>query len=874
MVFEIIKKTVDRIFGETNEQRLKQFTPVVEVVNDLEDEIKALSDQELTQKTPEFRKRIAEGESLDDLLPEAFAVVREVSLRINKERPYDVQLIGGAVLHHRMIAEMKTGEGKTLVATMPAYLNALAGKVHIVTVNDYLAKRDREWMGPIYEQLGLTVGLLQENTPPKDRQKEYACDILFATNTQLGFDYLRDNLVMEVGQKAQGKLQFAIVDEIDNILIDEARTPLIISGSTEETYKLYKQFSKLAPRFKREEDYEIDEKTKRVHLTEDGVQRAESMMGVENLYLPQNIEKLHHLELALRALVHYEKDVDYIVKEGKIVIVDEFTGRLMEDRRYSEGLHQALEAKEGLEVQRESQTLASVTLQHYFRLYEGLSGMTGTAMTEEDEFKEIYNLGVIAIPTHRPIARDDMPDILFKTEKEKFVAIADEIDNLVEAGRPVLVGTNSIEKSEYLSNLLKRRGVKHNVLNAKEHEREGEIVADAGQRGAVTVATNMAGRGVDIKLGEGIADLGGLHIIGCQRHESRRIDDQLRGRAGRQGDPGSSQFYVSLQDDLLRLFGEQKMIQWALSTLDEGESLEHGMLTNAMRSAQQKVESHNFSIRKRLLDYDVVMARQREAIYAMRDRFLLGQEKIDPEQTKQDFEEFIGGVLENYSQTLTAIYCEDPQRPHTWHLEGLNEELKGFHHVKLEEEIEEGTGIEAVTEIIHDHLKANYLAQVEHVGEHFIHVGRLMILNMIDEHWRQHLYALDELRDGIGWRSYQGKDPLVEFRRESFAMFQEMLGQIDEQVVNVMVKPELQVNVGPVEAQSRNQDLKFQHDQVNSVTGNAAAGAQPQQQQAVQAGVAGQQAQPQQPRRVEKVQRNEPCPCGSGKKYKQCCGRN
>ncbi len=914
MVLEMIKRTVDRIFGETHEQKLKRLQPYLEQVNALEDEMKRLSDAQLAAKTQEFRARLEEGETLDDLLPEAFAVVREVAHRKVGLRPYDVQVLGGVVLHQRRIAEMKTGEGKTLVATMPAYLNALAGKVHIVTVNDYLAKRDRAWMGPIYEHLGLSVGLLQEDTSIEERKRAYQCDIIYGTNTQFGFDYLRDNLVASWDQRVQTGLDYAIVDEIDNILIDEARTPLIISGSTSESAKLYKQFAKLAPRFQKDRDFELDEKTRRIHLTEEGVRRAEELLNIENIYAPQHVELLHHLELALRARHLYHKDVDYILKDGRVVIVDEFTGRLMEDRRYSEGLHQALEAKEGLQIRRESQTLAQITLQHYFRLYKGLAGMTGTAATEEEEFKEIYGLDVVVIPTHKPMIRLDMPDVLFKTEREKFNAIADEIERLHKQGRPVLIGTTSIEKSEYLSQLLKKRGLPHQVLNAKHHEKEAMIIAQAGRQGAITVATNMAGRGVDILLGgnpeylareeagpppephefrrmgdyqKALADwqrhyeeildqkrrecaeehgqvvrLGGLHVIGAQRHESRRIDDQLRGRSGRQGDPGSSQFYVSLEDDLLRLFGEQKMIQWAMNGLAEGERLEHGLLTKAIRTAQQRVEAHNFSIRKRLLEYDAVMARQREAIYALRNRFLLGRED---QASARDLEEYLTGVLESYTQTLLERYCPEPNRPHLWDLAGLAKELGNFQNARFTGVFEEGVKLPEMQEQIFEFLKENYHVQKERLGEHFARLARFMILNIIDENWRQHLYALDDLREGVGWRAYQGRDPLVEFRSESFRLFQEMLSRVEEQIINYLIKPVLRVEAAPVAARAGFGDLRYQHEGASALAGadgqpaSAAAGAT-----AVKA--------PKQPRRVQKVGRNDPCPCGSGKKYKHCCG--
>ncbi len=854
----VFKRVVDYIFGETNDQRIKKIQSVVEAINELEPQMKSLSDAQLGAKTGEFKERLSKGETVDDLLPEAFAVVRETAQRKLGQRHYDVQLIGGTMIHQRRIAEMKTGEGKTLVATLPAYLNALAGRVHVITVNDYLAKRDREWMGPIYESLGLSVGLLQENISNEERKQAYQCDIIYGTNTQFGFDYLRDNLVISIDQRVQTGLDFAIVDEIDNILIDEARTPLIISGSTAETAKLYKKFAALAPRFTEDADFEIDEKAHRVHMSEFGVRKAEEILGVENLYAPENIDLLKHLELSLRARLLYHRDDDYIVKDGAVVIVDEFTGRLMPDRRWSDGLHQAVEAKEGLEIRKESQTLATITLQHYFKLYKGLSGMTGTAATEEDEFKQIYGLTVVVIPTHKAMVRNDMADVLYRTEKAKFNAIVEEIYKCYEKGQPVLIGTNSIEKSEYLSKLLDRRGVKHNVLNAKQHEREAEFIKDAGQRSAITVATNMAGRGVDIKLGDGIAALGGLRIIGAQRHESRRIDDQLRGRAGRQGDAGSSQFFISMEDEIIRLFGDSKLMQFVKNTLDEGQAIEHRMLTNAIRNAQKRVEGHNFGIRKRLIDYDLVMARQREAIYGLRNRFLIGA-PTPPE----DLNEYVHGVLEGYAETLLARYAKDGQEPN---FEGLQKELAEFQNAQVEFKIEDlhpGDRKGKVTEF----LIKNYTAQAARVGGFFPKVARWMILNIIDENWRQHLYALDELQDVIGWRAYGGRDPILEFKKESFVIFQEMLGRVEEQVIGYLVKPQLKLtteNQPPDRPASRApQRLSYRHDEaqgIQNITANAGDNGQAQRPKVQQ-------------RRVEqKVGRNDPCPCGSGKKYKHCHG--
>jgi preprotein translocase subunit SecA len=850
---EFLKRAVDWIFGETNEQQLRKLQPIVDEINRLEPEIQKLSDDQLRAKTDEFKDRLAHGETLDDILPEAFAVVRETARRTIGLRPFDVQLIGGIVIHQGKIAEMKTGEGKTLVATMPAYLNALVGKVHIVTVNDYLAKRDREWMGPIYEALGLKVGLLQETSTPEERKHAYQCDIIYGTNAQFGFDYLRDNLVISWEQRVQTGLDFAIVDEIDNILIDEARTPLIISGSTSETIKLYKKFAAIAPRFQKGVDFEIDEKTRRVHLTpEAGVKKAEEILKIDNLYAPEHVDLLKHLETALRALHLYKRERDYIVKDGRVIIVDEFTGRLMPDRRWSDGLHQAIEAKEGLEIRKEQQTLATITLQHYFKLYKKLAGMTGTAKTEEEEFQQIYGLSVVVIPTHKPMIRQDLPDRLFTTEKAKFNAIVEEISRLHELGRPVLIGTTSIEKSEYLSTLLSRRGLPHNVLNAKYHEREAEIIKDAGQKGAITVATNMAGRGVDIKLGPGVAELGGLHIIGAQRHESRRIDDQLRGRAGRQGDPGSSQFYVSLEDDLIRLFGDSKLLSFVKKGMTEGEALEHPMLTRAIRNAQKRVEVYYFGIRKRLLEYDLVMARQREAIYSLRERFLLGGQR-SPEESAQDLDNYLTAVLEGYTDTLIARYLSGTERDE----EALQKELLTFQNAPLDFTVA-GLSPDVARTKIFDFLLKNYHAQAARLGGAFPHLARYMILNLIDENWRQHLFALDELQDVIGWRAYAGRDPLIEFKRESFELFQELLGRIEEQIINYLIKPQLKIvaaQPGRPAHIERVESLRYRHDEITATAGNSPS-----------------EKPKAQPRRAsQKVGRNDPCPCGSGKKYKHCC---
>jgi len=846
-MIEMIRRTVDRMFGETSAQKVKRLQNHLEAVNALAAEVGALSDEALQAKTPEFRERLEGDETLDDLLPEAYAVVREVAERTLGLRPYDVQVLGGVVLHQRRIAEMKTGEGKTLVATLPAYLNALAGRVHIITVNDYLAKRDREWMGPVYDFLGVSVGLLQENAEQQERQAAYACDIIYGTNTQFGFDYLRDNLVSSKAQKVQGPLDFAIVDEIDNILIDEARTPLIISGSTQQTAQLYKQFSRLAGKFDPGTDFEVDEKAKRVTLVDEGISKIEKLLKVENIYEPNNIELLHHLELCLRARLFYHKDHEYIVKDGQIVIVDEFTGRLMPDRRWSDGLHQAVEAKEGLNIRRENQTLATITLQHYFRLYQGLSGMTGTAVTEEDEFKEIYNLDVVAIPTNRPLIREDKPDVMFRTEAALFKALVDEIEALNASGRPVLIGTNSIDKSERLSQAFKRRGLEHEVLNAKQHEREAQIIVDAGQRGAITVATNMAGRGVDIKLEEGVEVLGGLAILGTQRHESRRIDDQLRGRAGRQGDAGSSQFFISLEDELIRLFGGERLGQiMDRFGMKEGDSIEHPMLSKAVRNAQKKVEARNFDIRKNLLKYDRVMAKQREAIYALRDRFL-----VDAEGGQDDLQTYLGELVSDVAASLVEEACAS-DLVEEWNLKGVQAELNSFQNappIRVTDTTEEPAVLQ---EKVENFLLQNLNNQIDNLGEHFNVLGRLMILSSLDERWRMHLYALDDLREGIGWRSYAGRDPLVEFTRESFSLFQDMLRDVQTNLVNILVKPKLHVERAADASAQQAQKLQLVHEEASVLGGDGA----PAKKEPARVGLA--------------VGRNDLCPCGSGKKFKRC----
>ncbi len=920
------KRLVEFVSGQTNRQKLKKLLPILAQVNAWKDRMAALSDGELQAKTAEFRERLRKGETPDQLLPEAFAAVREAARRTIGLYPFDVQVLGAIVLHQRRIAEMKTGEGKTLVATMPAYLNALVGKVHIVTVNDYLAKRDRYWMGPIYEFMGLTVGLLQEDTPPEERKKAYACDITYGTNAQFGFDYLRDHMVLAKSQKVQGPLDYAIVDEIDNILIDEARTPLIISGPTTETAQFYKEFARLAKLFRPGEDFEVDEKHKRLSLTEAGWAKAEKLLKFDNIADPRATTARYHLETALRARMFFQRDRDYIVKDGRVIIVDEFTGRLMPDRRYSGGLHQAIEAKEGLPIQRENQTLAQITLQHYFRLYKGLAGMTGTAKTEEEEFKQIYGLDVVQIPTNRPLIRTALPDVIYRTKKAKFQALADAIEEYHKQGRPVLVGTTSIEDSEELSKLLKRRGLPHQVLNAKYHEKEALIVAQAGRLGAITIATNMAGRGTDILLGGNPefrarqeADLstepekyrellekyreearrereqivtkldpaspqarealekirvwckemgrpfraeewrdqlyqGGLIVLGAQRHEARRIDDQLAGRAGRQGDPGGSQFFLSLEDDLLRIFGGERLdaLMERLG-VKEGEAITHPMLTAAIRRAQKRVEERNFEIRKRLLEYDEIMARQREAIYTLRERYLLPDPGEEPND--EALRTHLEAMAREFAGILTGRYAQGS--PEEWDLEGLAQELAqvGVALPKMAfrkaEELKD-----QVEELLLQQLEAQW----QRLAPHYPMVVRLVILRTVDENWRQHLLDLDELREGIGLRAYGGTDPLIEFKREAHRMFEEMLLRAEEEALKFLLSPRLMVRAEGAPTQP----AAVATGARATTTTTAAPLAQP------ASTTTAPRAASQPP---AKVGRNDPCPCGSGKKYKHCHGR-
>lgn len=831
---------INKIFGNTNEKEIKKLSGTVEEINNYEKDIKKLTDAELREKTDKFKERLGAGETLDDLLPEVFAVVREASVRTLGMRPFDVQLLGGIVLHQGRIAEMKTGEGKTLVATMPVYLNALTGKgVHVVTVNDYLARRDSEWMGKIYNFLGIDVGLIVHGLDFEQRKNAYNADITYGTNNEFGFDYLRDNMVLYKDHMVQRPLNYAIVDEVDSILIDEARTPLIISGQAEESTDIYYKFANFIPRLKQGEDYTVDEKAHSVMPTEKGIKKAETFLKIKNLYDEENMELLHHLQQALKAYALMKRDRDYVVKDGQVIIVDEFTGRLMLGRRYSDGLHQAIEAKEGVKVEHESKTLATITFQNYFRMYKKLAGMTGTAETEEEEFRKIYGLDVVVIPTNKPMIRTDFPDAVYKTERGKFNAVINEIVECHKRGQPVLVGTVSIEKSEILSGMLKKKGVQHEVLNAKHHEKEAEIVAMAGQRAAVTIATNMAGRGTDIVLGEGVTDLGGLHIIGTERHEARRIDNQLRGRSGRQGDPGSSRFYVSLEDDLMRLFGSDN-IMGIMDRLgmEDDQPIEHSLVTKAIESAQKKVESRNFDIRKHVLEYDDVMNTQREVIYSQRRKVL----------EKEDLKESIKQMIVEVIDSLLDIYAGQEIHPEEWDLKGLSEYFSDIFQTRgriLPHELETMTRDELRLALIENALASYEKKEAELGTESMRELERYIMLKVVDQKWMDHIDAMDQLREGIGLRVYGQRDPVIEYKMEGYEMFQEMIRNIQEDTLRYLFRLQMK---STQERQEKSYNLSYSH---------------------------GEGEEKQQPiRKQKKVGRNDPCPCGSGKKYKKCCGRN
>lgn len=881
---------------DDNAREIRRLQKIVDQINSLEPHIKALTDEQLRSKTLEFKDRLNEGETLDDILSEAFAVVREAGRRVLGMRPFDVQLMGGIVLHKGKIAEMKTGEGKTLVATMPAYLNALTGKgVHIVTVNDYLARRDSEWMGGVFKFLGLSVGLIVHDMDTEARKIAYAADITYGTNNEFGFDYLRDNMALHSSEIVQRELNYAIIDEVDSILIDEARTPLIISGQADKPTELYYKIARVIPKLQKDVDYQVDEKMHTVALTEAGVRRVENLLGIDNLSDDENLEIAHHVYQGLRAHALMKRDRDYVVKDGKVIIVDEFTGRLMYGRRFSEGLHQAIEAKEGVRIERESQTLATITFQNYFRMYKKLAGMTGTAATEEEEFRKIYGLDVIVIPTHKPMIRVDYPDVVYRTEQGKFAAVVEEIVKCHERGQPVLVGTISIEKSEILSNLLKKRGVPHQVLNAKYHEQEAKIIAQAGRLGAVTIATNMAGRGTDILLGgnpeylakeellrlgyapevvaeateygapsspevasaretyrelvtrfkketdaehEKVVALGGLYIIGTERHESRRIDNQLRGRAGRQGDPGASRFYVSLEDDLMRLFGSGN-IMGIMDKLgmDDSVPVEHTLITRSIEAAQKKVENRNFEMRKHVLEYDDVMNQQREVIYSQRRRVLLGE----------DVRETIKDMIEKVVADAVARYTGESKYPEEWDIKGLieyGEQIFLRPDSVSEDELRQMGSRENIQERLMEEADAHWREREEELGSETLReLERFIILRVVDTKWMDHLDAMDQLRQGIGLRAYGHSDPLVEYKFEAYNMFQEMIRSIQEDVVRYLYR----VRLIPEKEQRYHNVVESHGDE---------------------------DVEKRRPIRVQQqVGRNDPCPCGSGKKYKRCCGK-
>jgi len=877
---------IKKIVGSKNERELKRIQPIIQRINQLEPKILPLSDDQLRAKTSEFKRWIDQGESLDQILPEAFAVVREAARRSLGERHFDVQLIGGIVLHEGKIAEMATGEGKTLVATLPAYLNALKGEgVHIVTVNDYLAKRDSEWMGGIYRLLGLTVGVILHELNDQERKKAYNCDITYGTNNEFGFDYLRDNMKFSIEDYVQRDLNYAIVDEVDSILIDEARTPLIISGPAEESTDKYYKINRAIPSLKQGKDYQLEEKSNTAFLTEEGVFHVEKLLHVENLYDPRNIEILHHVNQALRAHTLFKRDVDYVVKDGQVVIVDEFTGRLMPGRRWSDGLHQAVEAKENVRIENENQTLATITFQNYFRMYRKLAGMTGTADTEAAEFRKIYNLDVVVIPTNMPLIRTNYPDVIYKSEEEKFRAAGREIEELYRSGRPVLVGTISIEKSERLSQMLKRRGIPHNVLNAKHHEREAEIIAQAGRVGAVTISTNMAGRGTDILLGgnpkflaktmvgekpdaeaiqkaydkasiivqkekEKVIQLGGLHVLGTERHEARRIDNQLRGRAGRQGDPGSSRFYLSLEDDLLRIFGSER-ISGIMDRLgiEEDQPIEHRLVTKAIENAQKRVEAHNFEIRKHLLEYDNVMNQQREVIYSQRREVLAGE----------DLKDSVMEMIEEQVEGMVDLYADEKIHPEDWDLKGLQDVFYQQFSFRWTVPSAEGDGLnrERLKGLLLEKAKEVYQKKEEEFGDVTLrYLEKVIMLQAIDHHWKDHLLAIDQLKEGIGLRGYGQKDPRIEYQREGYQMFLEMLDRIKKDTVEKLFAIQIakEQEIKEIKAERKQTFILSRGEMAQSGGGETEEGK----------GVTVR-------REGKKIGRNDPCPCGSGKKYKKCC---
>jgi preprotein translocase subunit SecA len=876
-----------KLFG-SNEREINKLQPIIESINALEEKMIALSDAELKDKAKEFRLRIEKGETLDEILPEAFAVVREVAKRVIGERHYDVQLMGGIALHKGMITEMKTGEGKTLTSTLPIYLNAVEGKgVHVVTVNDYLAKRDCNWMGSVYESLGLStacimhdisylyeskvidnneVSVEMENLKEITRRGAYAADVTYGTNNEFGFDYLRDNMVQSFEQMSQKELNYAIVDEVDSILIDEARTPLIISAPDSESTKLYQRFAQIIPRLKETEDYEVDEKMKAVTLTESGISKIEKELGVGNIYELGKIDYVHHLEQSLKAEVLFKRDRDYMVKDGQVIIVDDFTGRLMEGRRYSDGLHQAIEAKEKVEVQKESRTLATITFQNYFRMYKKLAGMTGTAATSAEEFTKVYKLDVLEIPTNQPMVRKDLPDVVYKTEKGKFDAIVELIKETNKSGQPLLVGTIAIEKSEYLSALLEREGVKHEVLNAKQHEKEASIIIGAGQKGAVTIATNMAGRGTDIKLGEGVKELGGLYIVGTERHEARRIDNQLRGRAGRQGDPGMSQFYVSLEDELMRRFGGDKLKNMMDTLgLPEDQPIQNAIISKTIESAQSKIEGYNFDIRKHVLDYDDVMNKQREVIYKRRKDILAS------ENARQE----IMNYIEEEVERNIAVHCIGEE--YEWDTKKITDELqnifpfyseqnrKKLDQIREDKSKNSAEKISMMLEYSIGKAKEAYIKKEKEIGADTMRqIEKAIILQTVDTLWMNHLDEIDYLRQGIGLRGYGQRDPLVEYKREAFNLFSHLMENMRGTIVRTIFKISMVSSEPQIQAETVPKNVQYQGAEENTVQFGAAQ---------TQENKTGEAPTPQKPIiNKNKVGRNDPCPCGSGKKYKHCCG--
>ena len=884
MLDTLVKKFV----GSRNDREIKKIQPLVAKINDLEPRLSSLTDEQLKAKTAEFKQRSENGESLEDLLPDAFAVVRETGKRALNMRHFDVQLIGGVVLHQGRISEMKTGEGKTLVATLPAYLNALEGKgVHVVTVNDYLARRDSEWMGRLYKFLGLTVGVIQHGLDDDERRESYGSDITYGTNNEFGFDYLRDNMKFDLAHCVQRPHQYAIVDEVDSILIDEARTPLIISGPSEESTDKYYRLDKIIPKLRRDIDYQVDEKHRTVTLTEEGFGRCENLLGVDDLSDIANMEILHHINQALRAHTLYKRDVEYVVKEGEVIIVDEFTGRLMPGRRWSDGLHQAVEAKEGLRIQQENQTLATITFQNYFRMYKKLAGMTGTAETEAEEFLKIYKLDVAVIPTNRLLGRIEYPDVIYRTEREKFEAVVKEIKQCHERGQPALVGTISIDRSEKLSSMLKRAGVKHVVLNAKYHEKEAEIVAQAGRKGAVTIATNMAGRGTDILLGgnaefmardvlrkreidplsatpqqwneaiaqvkpqidkehEEVVQVGGLHIIGTERHEARRIDNQLRGRSGRQGDPGSSRFYVSLEDDLMRIFAADRIsgIMQRLG-MEEGVPIESRFVSKQIENAQKRVEGQNFSYRKHVLEYDDVMNKQREAVYGLRKQLLEGE----------DQKEYLMGIADDIIIDLVARHASEKTHPDEWDFNGLQTAILqqfGF-DFRAEGLDPSHMSSKEIEEALIAKAHEKYDQKETLIGSPPMRYHeRMLMLQIVDSHWKDHLLAMDHLKEGIGLRGYGQRDPLVEYKKESYTLFEDLMGRIEEDTLRFLFL------LQPVEEKKQAEQIERKRRRAEFVLSQQNNG--------------GDGASRQVKRDTPKIGRNDPCPCGSGKKFKKCHG--